>query len=106
MAEMVVTPTIKLGSVTRIPEGQGRCYVVGTEEIAVFRQRDGRLFDAQNLCPHLKGPLCEGVAGGGHVICPLHGHRFNLEDGTSSEAAECVKVYRVQEQHGQIVLSL
>ena len=106
MAEMVMTPTIKLGSVTRIPEGQGHCYVVGTEEIAVFRQRDGRLFATQNLCPHRKGPLSEGVAGGGHVICPLHGHRFNLEDGTSSEAGECVKVYRIKEQHGEIVLSL
>ena len=106
MGSTTAPPTISLGSVTRIPEGQGRCYVVGTEEIAVFRQRDGRLFAAQNLCPHRRGPLSEGVAGGGHVICPLHGHRFNLEDGIGSEPGECVKVYRVKEQHGEIVLSL
>ena len=72
----------------------------------MFRQRDGRLFATQNLCPHRKGPLSEGVAGGGHVICPLHGHRFNLECGTSSEPGECVKVYQVKQQHGEIVLSL
>jgi len=101
-----IAGTINLGSVSRIPEGQGRCYVVGAEEVAVFRQRDGRLFATQNLCPHRKGPLSEGVAGGGHVICPLHGHRFNLECGTSSEPGECVKVYQVKQQHGEIVLSL
>jgi nitrite reductase (NADH) small subunit len=106
MAETVATPTISLGSVSRIPAGQGRCYVVGTEEIAVFRQRDGRLFAAQNVCPHRQGPLSEGVMGGGHVICPLHAHRFNLENGTGSEPGECVKVYGVKELEGEIVLNL
>ena len=40
--------TFNLGSVEKIPLGQGRCYLVGTEEIAVFRQRDGRLFATQS----------------------------------------------------------
>jgi nitrite reductase (NADH) small subunit len=106
MADMTVTPTVRLGSISRIPVGQGRCYVVGTEEIAVFRQRDGRLFAAQNRCPHRQGPLAEGVTGAGQVICPLHAHRFTLEDGTGSEPGECLKVYRVKSVDGEIVLSL
>ncbi len=106
MAETTATPTINLGSIRRIPEGQGRCYVVGAEEIAVFRQRDGRLFAVQNRCPHRQGPLSEGVMGGGHVICPLHAHRFNLEDGTGSEPGECVKVHRVKDLDGEILLRL
>jgi len=44
--------------------------------------------------------------GGGRVICPLHAHRFNLEDGTGSEPGECVKVYGVEELRGEILLSL
>ena len=106
MAETLTVPTVNLGSVTRIPVGQGRCYVVGAEEIAVFRQRDGRLFATQNRCPHRQGPLSEGVIGGGHVICPLHGHRFNLEGGMGSEPGECVKAYRVTEDEGEILLTL
>ena len=35
--DTTVAATVKLGSVSRIPEGQGRCYVVGAQEIAVFR---------------------------------------------------------------------
>jgi len=106
MAEMTAIPTINLGSVARIPEGQGRCYVVGGEEIAVFRQRDGRLFATQNRCPHRQGTLSEGVMGGGLVICPLHAHRFNLKDGAGTEPGECVKVYTVKDADGEILLNL
>ena len=106
MAETTAAATINLGLISRIPVGQGRCYVIGSDEIAVFRQRDGRLFAIQNRCPHRQGPLSEGVMGGGRVICPLHAHRFDLEDGTGSETDECVKVYRVEELRGEILLSL
>ena len=106
MADATVTATVNLGSPSRIPEGQGRCYVVGTEEIAIFRQRDGRLFATQNRCPHRQGPLAEGVVGGGKVICPLHSHRFDLKDGAGSEPGECVRVYAVKVMDGEIVISL
>jgi nitrite reductase (NADH) small subunit len=106
MANTTATPTINLGRISRIPAGQGRCYVVGLHEIAVFRQRDGRLFAAENRCPHRQGPLAEGVLGGGRIICPLHGHQFNLETGAGSEPAECVRVFEVQEVAGDILLNL
>lgn len=106
MGDTIETPLVSLGSIGRIPLGQGRCYVVGAEEIAVFRQRDGRLFATQNRCPHRLGPLSEGVVGGGQVICPLHAHRFDLQDGTGTEPGERVKVYAVEERKGEIVLRL
>src|SRR5262245_35150119 len=66
---MSTSTVINLGSVEKIALGHSRCYVVGGEEIAVFRQRDGRLFATQNRCPHKQGPLAEGISGGGKVIC-------------------------------------
>jgi nitrite reductase [NAD(P)H] small subunit len=98
--------TVKLGGIETIALGHGRCYVVGGEEIAVFRQRDGRLFATQNRCPHRQGPLSEGVSGGGHVICPLHSHRFNLKNGAGSEPNECIQVHRVKDLDGEILLRL
>ena len=100
------TNTINLGSVEGIAMGQGRCFIVGDEEIAVFRQRDGQLFATQNRCPHKQGPLSEGVAGGGKVICPLHSHKFDLQSGEGSEKGECVKVYAVRVENGEILLSV
>ena len=101
-----ISQTLNLGSLEKIPPGQGRCYLVAGQEIAVFRQRDGKLFATQNRCPHKQGPLSEGVVGGGKVICPLHAHKFNLESGAGSEAGECVKVHAVCEVNGEILLSL
>ncbi len=98
--------TINLGPLPKIPLGQGRCFAVDNEEIAVFRQRDGQLFASQNRCPHKQGPLSEGVIGAGKVICPLHFHKFDLTSGTGSEPNECVKIYSVHEQNGEIILEL
>ena len=33
--------TLNLGSVEKVPQGQGFCFIVDGREIAVFRQRDG-----------------------------------------------------------------
>jgi nitrite reductase (NADH) small subunit len=98
--------TINLGSVEKIPVGQGRCYIVGEKEIAVFRQRDGKLFATENRCPHRNGPLSEGVMGGNKVVCPLHSHKFDLTTGVGSEGSECVKVYHVIESSGSVLLHL
>jgi len=95
---------INLGLVEDIPVGQGRCFVVQDEEVAVFRSRDGNLFAIENKCPHLKGPLSDGIVGGGQVICPLHGHKFDLKTGKGSEGYECVSVFNVWEEQKNIIL--
>ena len=106
MAETITTTCVNLGRVDAIPLGQGRCFVIGGQEIAVFRQRDGRLFASENRCPHRHGPLAEGMLGSGRVICPLHAHLFDLETGSGNEAAECVRVYAVEESRGNLLLSM
>jgi nitrite reductase (NADH) small subunit len=70
-----------LGPVERIPIGEGRVFVVGDRELAVFRARDGRVFAAQASCPHRSGPLADGLLGGSTVVCPLHGFKFDLATG-------------------------
>ena len=106
MAEKVIAPVLNLGSVSAIPLGQGRCYVVGGENVAVFRQRDGRIFASSNRCPHRRGPLAEGLIGGGKVICPMHGHQFCLETGAGSAGTESLQVFPVQEVDGAIHMTL
>jgi len=103
---MVENTPIHLGSVEQIPLGQGRCFMLSSQEVAVFRGRDGNLFAIENRCPHRGGPLAEGVIGGEKVVCPLHGHKFDLITGQGSEAQESVKTYKVWQENGKIVLSL
>lgn len=102
----VETRGVLLGSVEQVPMGQGFCFIVEGQEIAVFRQRDGRIFATQNRCPHKQGPLSEGIIGNGTVVCPLHSHRFDLSSGKGNEARECVKVYPVLVSNGNMTLLL
>ena len=96
---------VRVGALDAIPPGQGRAFRVGAEEVAVYRQRDGRLFATANRCPHKNGPLAEGIVGGGAVICPLHAKKFDLATGEGPETL-CVKTYPVKETDGGIVVEL
>jgi nitrite reductase (NADH) small subunit len=97
---------VDLGSVDDIPLGQGRAYVVGQRTIAVFRQRDGRVFAIDNQCPHRGGPLAEGVAGDGKVICPLHGWKIDLSSGKCLGESASVHAYDAQQVGERVVVFL
>src|SRR5262245_2012647 len=99
---------INLGSVDRIPVGEGREFEVEGELIAVFRARDGRVFGAQARCPHRDGHLADGVIGGGLVVCPLHAFRFELATGKPvGNDCPAIETYRVTvNEKREIVLSL
>ena len=102
---MTTAQTVRLGPVEQVPPGQGLCFVVGGREIAVFRMRDGRLFAAQNRCPHREGPLADGLAGDGRVICPFHAWAFDLASGKGPSGA-CLTTYAVRAVEGQLVLEI
>ncbi len=95
---------ICLGNKDQIPMGQGMCFIIEDREIAVFRPRCGGIFAIENRCPHRQGPLSEGIVGAGKVVCPLHGHKFDLITGQGNESHECVKIFKVWEEHDQIML--
>jgi len=72
---------VNLGSLDRIPVGEGRTFDVDGLEIAVFRPRSGEVFATQASCPHANGPLADGFVGNGTVVCPFHAYRFDLATG-------------------------
>jgi nitrite reductase (NADH) small subunit len=98
--------TVDLGPVDFIPLGEGRAYVVNELTIAVFRQRDGRLFATENQCPHRNGPLADGIVGGGTVICPLHAWKFDLATGHCAGESVTIRTYPVQVVAGHITVEI
>ena len=71
-----------LGSIDRIPPGEGQTFLVAGHEVAVFRARGSDAVHAtQARCPHKAGLLADGIVGDGKVICPLHSYRFDLATG-------------------------
>jgi nitrite reductase (NADH) small subunit len=64
-----------------VPVGEGRAMIVGDEQVAVFRLRDGTLRALSAVCPHGGGPLADGLLDDNVVVCPLHGYTYDLTTG-------------------------
>jgi nitrite reductase (NADH) small subunit len=94
---------VDIGRVDEIPLGEGRTFAVGDEQIAVFRLRDGSLRAVDAVCPHRGGPLADGLADDQVVVCPLHGHTFDMCTGSETGgSALSVRSYPVSAVDGTI----
>ena len=87
-----------LGSIDRIPPGEGQTFLVAGREIAVFRARGAdEVHATQARCPHKAGLLADGIAGDGKVICPLHSYKFDLATGTPlGNTCHSLRTYRTE----------
>ncbi len=74
-------PELLLTTRDQIPVGEGRAFMAGGREIAVFHTHDGALYATQAHCPHRNGPLADGLTGGKTIMCPLHDRTFDLATG-------------------------
>jgi len=90
-----------------LPPGSARLARVGGRDIAVFRLDDGSLHAMEDTCLHAGGPLHEGALEGPVVVCPWHGWRFDVRDG-SCDLNPCVRLerYAVRERDGVIELAI
>jgi nitrite reductase/ring-hydroxylating ferredoxin subunit len=64
-----------------LADGRPRCVEVDGSPVLVVRDR-GELVALSDRCAHRGGPLHEGEIEDGCVVCPLHGSRFRLRDGS------------------------
>lgn len=98
---------VDIGSIDQIPVGEGRTFAIDGEQIAVFRLRSGALRALDAVCPHKGGPLADGLADDAVVVCPLHGHTFDLSTGCEASGTDMsVRSYPVQAIDGTVRVSL
>jgi nitrite reductase (NADH) small subunit len=99
---------MKITTTDNIPAREGRSVMVGKRELAVFNLGDDRFAAVDNACPHSGGPLCDGIVAGAAVVCPLHGWKISLEDGSVQRPSVpvCVEVYPVKVEDGVIHIQL
>jgi nitrite reductase (NADH) small subunit len=95
-----------VGRVEEVPPGEGRAFVAGGAQVAVFRLRDGSLHATQAACPHAGGPLADGQTDVDVLVCPLHLYAYRWSDGASTSGAAPVRVYPVHESGGEIVVDV
>ena len=108
IAEIATATTTEhvVGRVEEVPPGEGRTFVVGGVQIAVFRLRAGSLHATQAACPHAGGPLADGQTDVNVLVCPLHQYAYRWSDGTSTNGAKPLRVFPVRDVDGAIVVEL
>jgi nitrite reductase (NADH) small subunit len=82
--------------------------VIGNRSIAVFNL-GGKFLAVDNRCPHRGGPLADGIATGESVVCPLHGWKIDLQNGSVQRPAEmpaCIKTFATRVEAGTLLLEI
>jgi nitrite reductase (NADH) small subunit len=90
-----MTTEIFIGRIDQIPKGEGRVFAAAGRRVAVFRTKAGEVFATQAECPHLRGPLADGLTGGATIVCPLHDRAYDLRTGHGLHGeASSLQVYQ------------
>jgi nitrite reductase (NADH) small subunit len=98
---------IDIGTVAEIPPRGSRVVATTRGDIAVFRAADDAVFAVDDKCPHLGGPLSQGIVHGHAVTCPLHNWVIDLESGAAQGADEgCTRAIPVKIENDRILLRL
>ena len=94
---------IEVGSVDDVPHRGSRVIATAQGDIAVFKAADGRIFALWDKCPHMGGPLSQGIVHGTSVTCPLHNWVVGLETGEVKGPDQgCARKVPVQVESGLI----
>ena len=91
-----------------VPPREGRVVELAGKQLAVFNLGT-RFVVIDNKCPHKGGPLADGIVAGDSVVCPLHGWKVNLQNGSvgrPSGVDACVTSYPTRIDGGIIVVGL
>ncbi len=96
-----------VGQLDAVPRGEGRVFAIGPVRLAVFRTHADQVFATQEHCPHLGGPLADGLIDRGSVICPLHDRTYDLRSGAGLNTECSLRTYPARVgPDGVIVVSL
>ncbi len=88
-----------------VPAGEGRAVTVGGRRLAIFNA-EGGWYATDAACPHLGGPLADGILSDSCVTCPLHERRFDLRSGEDLGGGDPLPTYPVLVSDGVVEVSL
>ena len=81
MNKVIQIAWVDVGGVADIPLQGARRVETPRGPVAVFRTVGDEFFALVDRCPHMQGPLSEGIVHGRAVACPLHNWAIDLETG-------------------------
>lgn len=96
-----------VGAVEDIPTEGSRVVKTSFGSVAVIRTAADQVFAIEDKCPHLGGPLSQGIVHGARVTCPLHNWVIDLASGGVVGPDEgCVVTVPVKLDAGRVLLDV
>ena len=97
----------RITEIENIPFMGSRKVEISEIEIAIFKTRDGSIFAINNICPHKKGKLSDGLVHDKQVTCPLHNWEIDLSSGEAlGSDSGCTGIYETKIEDGIVYLGL
>lgn len=102
-----MTKWYKITETKNIPSMGSRIVEIGEIEVAIFKTKDGSIFAINNMCPHKKGKLSEGLVHEHIVTCPLHSWEIDLKSGEAlGNDSGCTNVYESKIENDFIYIKI
>jgi nitrite reductase/ring-hydroxylating ferredoxin subunit len=80
-----------------IEPGKCTAFMVEEHDILIAQTKGGDFYAMQNMCSHANAKMDTGRIRGNHIMCPLHGARFDLRDGSHGPPAfSPIKVFELR----------
>ena len=98
----VDVPVIRDGEMR---DGEIRHVKIGKRDLALART-NGEYFALSNLCRHAFGPFSDGFVDGYTVICPWHGWRYDVRDGSTDHPDAAVSTFPVTVVGGYVCITV
>jgi ferredoxin-thioredoxin reductase catalytic chain len=96
---------VPVARVRDMADGDARRVKIGKRDIALFRVGE-EFFALSNVCRHAFAPLSDGFMDGHIVMCPWHGWRYDVRDGTTDHPDADVTIYPVTVRDGEVLVTV
>jgi 3-phenylpropionate/trans-cinnamate dioxygenase ferredoxin subunit len=85
-----------------------RSFVIDGEAIAVFRKAEDSFYTFADACTHDGAPISDGSTEGDLVVCPRHGAKFDMRDGSVQRmpASSPLEIYPNEWKDGELYVDL
>ena len=96
---------VEVGRVGDVPRRGARVVKTPSIDVAIFRTATDQVFALEDRCPHMDGPLSQGIVHGDKVTCPLHDWVIDLLSGQAQGAdVGCTRTVTMKVETGRIYL--
>jgi nitrite reductase (NADH) small subunit len=107
MRKKQMSEWIEVVELEKIPVLGSRVVKTKEDDIALFRGKADKVYAIRDACPHMQGPLSQGIMHGTSVTCPLHNWKIDLTNGQALGPDEgCANVFPVKQEAGKVYLKL